>query len=91
MCAMELKANDIGVFIGEQTGGGGSVPADSLSITLPNTNLILYVSCKYFIFPLDKYNNINGVIPDYRITQSLKDYRSGDDTANDFFKTIYKR
>jgi hypothetical protein len=86
----ELRANGLGIFIGEPTGGGGSVPGDQIRFELPNTKLSLGISHKFFYQPETEDMHYLSVIPHYWIKPSLHDFRSGRDTVLEFVRGMAK-
>lgn len=82
--ASEMYGNNLGTFIGEATGGGGSVPGDQITVVLPNTGLPLHVSYKFFVSPVE--HDIPGVVPHIWKRQSLQDFWKGRDTVLEFVK-----
>ncbi len=86
--AAELQANDLAVFVGEATGGGGSVPGDQLYIQLPRSELIVAVSCKFFEAPGAKLEGFDAVIPDFLCTPLIADFAEGADTVLDYTKRL---
>lgn len=82
--AAQIAANGLGVLVGEPTGGGGSVPGDQLPFKLPNTQLDLLVSHKFFECPVD--TSYPGVVPDWWVPSSLGDLREGRDPAIAFIR-----
>lgn len=79
-------------FIGEETGGGyyGNSSGSFLNFTLPHTKITGRIPlCKFVIEP--KANDIpfgQGVLPDYEMQPSIKDYFSGYDKEMEFVKTL---
>lgn len=88
--AADLAANELGLLVGEPTGGGGSVPGDQIQIELPRTKLQLYISYKFFRKPSTRGQDYPGVLPDFWVPQSLVDYQSGRDTALAFVKDMIR-
>ena len=79
--AAELSANELAIFAGEPTGGGGSVPGDQLYIELPRSELVLAVSCKFFEVPDGDIRRYGAVVPDFLFTPTIADYAEGKDTV----------
>ena len=82
--AAELRGNELGLFVGEPTGGGGSVPGEQLAFKLPNSKLRLSVSCKFFDRPKPSGDNSSAIIPDFWVAPSLEEFTRGDDPALKF-------
>jgi C-terminal processing protease CtpA/Prc len=82
--ASEMYANDLGIFVGESTGGGGTVPGDTIQLILPNTKLSLFISYKLFVSPVKP--DATGVMPHIWKRQSLSDYWAAKDTVLEFVK-----
>lgn len=82
--AAQLRANGLGTFLGEPTGGGGAVPGNQQSYQLPRTGLILRVSTAFFIPPGGPDVEMRGVYPDYWVTGNLQSYLDGTDPVLDY-------
>ncbi len=82
--ATVLHHNDRGVFLGQETGGGydGNTSGNTRSITLPNSNIKVYV-------PMWKYTTANighqfpgrGVIPDHEIIPNWEQFIINEDVV----------
>ncbi|MDI6825313.1 MAG: S41 family peptidase [Bacillota bacterium] len=79
--AAELRDNGVGVFVGEPTGGGGTVPGDQIDFETPYLKLKFSVSYKLFTRPDRQAECLPAVVPDYFVSQALQDYRRGEDTV----------
>ena len=84
--AAELRDNELAVFIGEPTGGGGSVPGDTIPFKAPNTGLDFMVSHKLFIRPDREAERLPAVVPHYYVPPALEDFRKGNDTVLEWLK-----
>ena len=62
--AATIKDYNIGILIGEETGGLATCYGDVYGFDLPNTHLAAGVSHKYFIRP-SGIDDDQGVLPDY--------------------------
>ena len=79
--AAELRDNGVGVFVGEPTGGGGTVPGDQVDFETPCLKLKFAVSYKLFTRPDREAEYLPAVVPHYFVSQTLEDYRKGEDTV----------
>jgi len=64
--AATIKDLGVGTIVGEETGGLASSYGDVFSVELPNSELDLGISYKYFL-RTGGFDNGRGVIPDIRI------------------------
>lgn len=87
-----IKDFNLGIIIGEESGGLASCYGDKISVTLSNSGLKFGVSHKHFIRP-NGDESPHGVIPDIEITQAYSDTVKNRDTVLDytlkFLKTDY--
>jgi len=79
--AAELRDNGVGVFVGEPTGGGDTVPGDQVDFETPCLKLKFSVSYKLFTRPDREAECLPAVVPHYFVGQILEDYRKGEDTV----------
>ncbi len=84
--AVILKDNGIGTFVGEPTGGGGTVPGDTLYFKTPHLKLTAVISYKMFQRPDPKAQKLPTVLPDYYIKPALQDLQDGRDTVLEWLK-----
>ncbi len=89
MLANVFKCYQMGTILGEETGGAPSAYGDITGFQLPNTKLDAYTSHKKFIDVCDD-GQVNGVIPDIEIKQTLEDIKLGRDTAVEYIKLLTK-
>lgn len=78
LCSL-LKSHQIGVFIGEESGGSQVCTDASLKYTLRHTKLRLHCATTVFRTAVSNLPPGRGVIPDYPITPTLQDYLEGAD------------
>jgi C-terminal processing protease CtpA/Prc len=78
-----FKCYEMGIIIGEETGGLTIAFGDLIFYTLENTGLHGNCSFKQFFHPCAKPDN-HGVIPDIEVIQNLKDTEKGIDTVLEF-------
>lgn len=86
-----IKMTDRGIFIGEETGGTyeGNVSGYSEYIKLPNSKIEVKIPTVHFQINVSPEIKGRGIIPDYRVPQTWKDYMNGKNTKKDFaIKTI---
>jgi len=86
-----VKMTDRGIFIGEETGGAyeGNVSGYSEYIKLPNSKIEVQIPTVHFQINVSPEIKGRGIIPDYRVPQTWKDYLNGKNTKKDFaIKTI---
>ncbi len=72
MLTAAFKEYEMGVIIGEETGGVLKAFGDLIHFRLPNTNLSAYCSHKTFVHP-GYDGEVRGVIPDIEIKPSIED------------------
>ncbi|NOZ04116.1 MAG: hypothetical protein GXO92_05855 [FCB group bacterium] len=89
MFAIAFKCYDMGVVIGEESGGLTVAYGDAVSFSLPNTGLRGGVSYKKFVHPCGKEDG-HGVIPDYEVKQDVQDTIDGVDTVMEFTKELIR-
>lgn len=85
MFAATFQCYDMGVTIGDETGGVTVSYGDNVYYTLPHTQLKGTVSYKRFVLPCGKEDG-HGVIPDYQVRTTPEDLRNGRDTVLEFTK-----
>jgi hypothetical protein len=79
-----VKSQEIGVIIGEETGGSYACSDSSSSYTLPNTKLTVYTSKQIWEVFTEGLTHGRGIIPDYELNLTLADYINGTDSVMDF-------
>jgi hypothetical protein len=82
-CAMLFKDYNIGIIVGQETGGLPSGYGDTFSFKLPYSGLNARVSYKYFIRP-SGINDKSGVIPDISIRYLIDDLLTAKDLEMDY-------
>jgi hypothetical protein len=86
-----IKMTDRGIFIGEETGGTyeGNVSGYSEYIKLPNSKIEVKIPTVHFQINVSPEIKGRGIIPDYRVSQTWKDYLNEKNTKKEFaIKTI---
>ncbi|WP_149207090.1 S41 family peptidase [Flavobacterium johnsoniae] len=82
-------------FIGEETGGGyyGNSSGSFLSFTLPNSAVTGRIPlCKFVIEPkADSIPFGRGVLPDYEVQPTIKEYLAGYDSEMEYVKTLIRK
>lgn len=81
----QLKANTKAVFIGEESGGNyyGNNSGIIADIILPESKLKVHIPMLKYVYAVaDNYpHKRNGILPDYQINLSVKDFKNGNDPA----------
>jgi len=75
-----LKYHDIGVFVGEESGGGYMCTDGSHRTKLKNTHLTLYCSTKPFKAATPGLTEGRGIMPHYEVAPTLSDYLENSDS-----------
>ncbi len=70
--ASAFKCYDLGVLIGEETGGLTATYGDICSFQLPHSGIQFHVSTKYFVQACGK-QDFHGVVPDVMVRRSIYD------------------
>jgi hypothetical protein len=82
-------------FIGEETGGGyyGNSSGSFLSFTLPNSAVTGRIPlCKFVIEPkADSIPFGRGVLPDYEVQPTIKEYLAGYDSEMEYVKALIRK
>lgn len=82
-------------FIGEETGGGyyGNSSGSFLSFTLPNSAVTGRIPlCKFVIEPkADSIPFGRGVLPDYEVQPTIKEYLAEYDSEMEYVKTLIRK
>lgn len=74
-------------FFGEETGGSylGSSSGDFINLTLPHTQIKVTIPIRNYIINVSSISKIRrGVIPDYEISNTIKDILDGNDAEMKF-------
>lgn len=81
-----IKMTDRGIFIGEETGGTyeGNVSGYSEYIKLPNSKIEVKIPTVHFQMNVSSEIKGRGIIPEYEIPQTWKDYLNGKNSKKKF-------
>ena len=88
--AAAVKCFDISTLVGQETGSTTIEYGDMMAFTMPNSGLMFYVPCKYFVEACGKPDG-RGVIPDYEVKQRPEDTVKGVDTVLQFTLDLIKQ
>ncbi len=83
MLAAAFKHYNMGLILGEETGGVLNSFGEMIILNLPNTNLSAYCSIKRFVHP-GYDGKVSGVVPDIEIKPSLEDIIDERDVAIEY-------
>lgn len=78
--AAEIKDMKLGTLVGEETGGLASCYGDSYFFMLPNTQIEVAVSHKYFLRP-GGFDDGRGVLPDHEVKADPVEMAKGNDAV----------
>ena len=87
--AAAFKSSKMGITIGRETSGRIKLCSDPMNITLPNTRLAAKIPLAILELPGDDPDR--GVVPDYQITRTLDDYRTGIDLEIEKVKELISK
>jgi len=81
-----IKMTDRGIFIGDETGGTyeGNVSGYSEYVELTNSKIKVKIPIVHFQMDVSPEINGRGIIPDYQVPQSWRDYLNGKNTKRNF-------
>ncbi|WP_347375070.1 S41 family peptidase [Aequorivita sp. Q41] len=81
-----VKMTNRGIVIGEETGGTyeGNVSGYSEYVKLPNSKIEVKIPTVHFQINVEPKIKGRGVIPDYEVPQTWKDYLNGRNTKKNF-------
>ncbi len=79
-CAL-VKENNLGIFIGDETGGTYTCNDFSKSYKLDNTGLILRVPTRIVKTTANTLTNKHGIIPDHQVVPTIDHYLNNTDTV----------
>ncbi|MCG8348403.1 MAG: S41 family peptidase, partial [Chloroflexales bacterium] len=88
--AVIVKDNELGVLVGEETGGPPSGFGSAYSFRLTYTGLEGYVSSAYFVRP-NGQDDGRGVLPDYDVRPEPSDVAAGRDPVLEFTKALIQQ
>jgi C-terminal processing protease CtpA/Prc len=74
-----LKENNLGIFIGDETGGTYTCNDFSKLYTLKNTKLVMRVATRIVKTTASSLTNKHGIIPDHYIVPDIDDYFNNTD------------
>lgn len=87
-----IKMTDRGIFIGEETGGTyeGNVSGYSEIVKLPHTKIKFDIPTVHFKMDVNPKEIGRGIIPDYKVPQTWKDYMSNSNAKLEFTLNLIK-
>ncbi|MBC7808381.1 MAG: hypothetical protein H7145_19785 [Akkermansiaceae bacterium] len=85
--ASVIKDCQLGILVGEETGGVGSAYGDYITFRLPHSGFDLNISLKH-IFRPSGIDDGRGILPDHEIRQTIEDTGAGRDTVLDFARRL---
>jgi len=90
-CAL-LKYNDIGKFVGSETGATYTCNAATKTIRLKHTRIMVFVAKGTFAAAVEGMDKKRGISPDFPVEQTIEDFLQGKDTVMEYtFKLIEKK
>jgi len=93
--AAVAKSNNLGTFVGEESGGSffGGGSSVGLNLILPNSGITAHTSIVYSVFATQgDYDKNRGVLPDYQFTPTFDELLSGNKSGINFtLKLIEKK
>ncbi len=84
-----MKDFGFGTLVGEETGGLANSFGDTYTFRLPNSQIEVRVSYKYFVRPSGEITK-GGVMPDHPVLQTASDVAHGRDPAMEFARSLNK-
>jgi C-terminal processing protease CtpA/Prc len=89
------RSNERGIFIGEETAGGyyGNTSGSKIALILPNTKVRVNIPLTKYVMAVKKTRfKDRGIIPDYKITPTIRNYLDHKDVQLDLaLKLINKK
>ena len=82
-----MYTNDIGTFVGQETGGGyyGNTSGYSQELILPNSKIEIDIPALQFMMNVKpKLPFGSGVVPDYKVIPTFEEYTSGENVPLEF-------
>lgn len=89
LCSL-MEYHDIGVFIGEETGGSFACTDGSGDVMLSNTTLIPHGSVALFETAVTGLTPGRGIMPDYEVVPTIQDYITGRDAVMEYAISLMK-
>jgi hypothetical protein len=89
LCAL-IKNNNLGIFVGEETGSTYTCNGAQKFVQLKNTNFVLQVGQLTFEVDAKNLDKKRGIIPDYIIIPSIQNRIDNQDVVLDFIKQKVK-
>ena len=83
-----IKENNIGIFVGQETGATYRCNAATRTFTLENSKTTVYVATRTFESNVESLPKDRGIIPDYEIEPSISDILNGEDSALKFTQVL---
>lgn len=82
-----IYTKGLATFVGQETGGGylGNTSGYSKKLVLPNSRTEIFIPALQFIMNVDpKLPFGSGVIPDYEVIPTFKEYTTGENASLNF-------
>lgn len=92
--AAAAKAHQLGIFVGEETGGNysGGNGGEFLNVTLPYTKFRLTIPLLYYRNAVTgPFKEGYGTLPDHDVPLTIKDMLTGSDSQLEFVKKLIKQ
>jgi len=83
-----LKYQDIGTFVGEESGGSFACTDSSQDFYLPNTRLRFRSSTQIWLVATEGLTPGRGIMPDHAASVSVEDYLAGRDVVMEYAVTL---
>jgi len=85
-----VKENNLGIFIGDETGGTYTCNDFSKNYTLDNTNLMLHVATRIVKTTASTLTNKHGIIPDHYVIPDFDNILNNTDTVLNYTLRLIK-